>query len=355
MKRLIFLFAVIATAVVGAKAQEALAVLTHGNTTKTYTGFYALQNAYKDAVSGDLITLSSGTFGATDIAKAVTIRGAGMELDRTYNTQPTIIDGNFTLCIPTTDTGNFQLEGVFHQGTITYNNYPQRNPKFIKCRLDRIQYGTYTSTEDNKTYTCSIKDATFMHCKIVNELSCNANSSMTLINCYVYHPSTKSETTSAMNFINCVVYLDYSNSSSWQASYSKVYSARFTNSIVFCYESYSFNSYYFNSYTLFQNCLINNNINPTYSANNSYWKYTNLSDIFKTYEGTFNSDETFELLDNAKTKYVDEQGRQIGLNGGSFPFSAHVAGPHIKQMQVSPRSTSDGKLNVKMQIENTGY
>ena len=44
-------------------------MLTHGTTTKTFSGYNALRNAYKEAASGDLITLSSGSFRAVDTVK----------------------------------------------------------------------------------------------------------------------------------------------------------------------------------------------------------------------------------------------------------------------------------------------
>ena len=111
MKRLIILLAILATGVAGAMAQQAVAVLTHAGNTKTFDGYTALQDAYKEAASGDLITLSSGTFGSVaTIEKAITIRGAGMEYDSIYHTQATILSGDITLNLPETESGHFTLE-----------------------------------------------------------------------------------------------------------------------------------------------------------------------------------------------------------------------------------------------------
>ena len=119
MKKLFVILVAVVTGVAAAMAQEAIAMLKQGTTTKTYTGFKALQNAYKEAKNGDLITLSSGTFGAVGtIEKNITIRGAGMQLDKTYNTQPTIVDGNFTIAVATTEGGYVTIEGIYHEGTI---------------------------------------------------------------------------------------------------------------------------------------------------------------------------------------------------------------------------------------------
>ena len=357
MKKTILIIIVAMTAAMTAKAQEALAVLTHGTTTKTFTGYYALRNAYASAVDGDLITLSSGTFGATNLAKTITIRGAGMRYDPTYNTQPTILDGDFSLIVPDASTGNVQIEGIYHGGIIYYNNYTQRSPKFIKCRLSRFWPGTFTGS-DGKSYTCTIEDAQFLHCRISYEVVCNGSSSMTFINSFVRHPQTRNKSTSNLTLHNCVVDATYnsnsaiySNFSYDDGSYSNVhlYSSSLTNCILVNTSSYNV---YWGSYTSFVKCLLPSNWNPNLS---SYWNYSKLADIFSTYDGTYGDTQAFLLTDDAKKKYKDEFGREVGLNGGSFPYSYHVAGPHIKSMQVSPRSTADGKLNIKMQIENTGY
>lgn len=338
-KLLILLIAVISTAAT-ATAQEAIAMLKHGTTTKTFTGVDALTSAHEAAENGDLITLSSGTFNAVDITKTVTIRGAGMEYDATYNTQPTIIRGSFTIAVPEGASGNVQIEGIYHENTITFNNVKEQfNPKFIKCRLGSVKCGSYTVQGTN--YNCVVKNAIFLHCKIIDGVGCGSDCSETFINCYVYDPNTPgSSYISEMYFRNCIVYPSSSN----------IYYARFTNCI------FINGSGYYNSSTTFQNCLLKSGTFTTLPASsNHYWTYENTANIFKTYTGKYTSDETFELNDDAKTTYVDENGKEIGINGGTFPYNPRVAGPHIKSLEVAPRSTADGMLNVKMTIENTGY
>lgn len=358
LKKLLIIFLAAVAGVTVATAQEALAVLTHGTTTKTFTGYAALQSAYAAASHGDLITLSSGTFGAVNLAKAVTVRGAGMEQDKTYGTQPTIIDGNFNLCVPDTVSGHATLEGIYHSGTIYYTLYTQRDTKFIKCRLNNLWPGTYTL--NSTQYTGTIRDANFLHCKIANEVVCNSNSSMTFINSFVNHPQTRNASTSNFTFHNCVVDASYRSSNGLYSGFSyndgsyynvHLYSSIFTNCIIV---NTSSNSAYFGAYSTLQNCLIPSGWSFD-TSRSSYWTYGKRLDVFKTYDGGFSNAQDFALTDTAKKNYVDAQGREVGIHGGVFPFSARVAGPHLKTMQVAPRSTADGKLNVKVFIENTGY
>lgn len=340
MKKLFALMIAVICMAATATAQEAIAMLKHGTTTKTFTGVDALKSAHEAADNGDLITLSSGTFNAVDITKTVTIRGAGMEYDATYNTQPTIISGNFTIAVPEGTAGNIQIEGIYHEKKILFNNVRQQNnPKFIKCRLGSVGCGTYS--DQGKSIETAVKNAVFLHCKIVDFVGCNPNSSETFINCYVYYPRTVDAVTSEMYFKNCIVNL-YSGF---------IYSSKFANCIII----HTTSSY--NTYTNFQNCLLlsSSTWNSLTASSNHYWTYEGLSTIFKTYTGTYKSAETFELNDNAKAQYVDEHGKEIGIHGGSLPYNPRVAGPHIKSMEVAPRSTANGMLNVKMTIENTGY
>ena len=168
MKRLITILTILATGVAGAMAQQAVAVLTHAGTTKTFDGYTALQDAYKEAASGDLITLSSGTFASVaTIDKALTIRGAGMEYDSIYHTQATILEGDFTLALPDTETGRFQLEGVYNNYVIYYN-YIQRNPQFVKCRLNAVTWAGYTKLGTD--YSGQLIDASFFQCRIIGTI-----------------------------------------------------------------------------------------------------------------------------------------------------------------------------------------
>lgn len=102
-----------------------MATLNHEGTISTFYGTLALRQAHAAAVSGDVITLSSGTFLSTDITKAVTIRGAGMEVTKAYDivNEPTVLTGDFKIKIPAEDTGRLTLEGIFHNETILVMRY----------------------------------------------------------------------------------------------------------------------------------------------------------------------------------------------------------------------------------------
>ena len=343
-KRLFFTLVLLTTGVFGAMAQQTLAVLTHGTTTKTFDGYNALQDAYAEASSGDLITLSSGTFGSiTTIEKAITIRGAGMAYDEDYHSQPTIISGNMTLALPATETGRVLIEGIFHNDILYYKE-GQKNPQFVKCRLgsvDRLEYidlGT-------RTYG-KMTGAHFLQCKIVKGIRLNVKSSASLINCYVRYPYSENDTTSVFFMKNCNI--DPRSSSN---GYGYLYSSTCVNCIFMKNSGVSGLPLTYNDNTLFSNCLIFK-VAPDKSKN-SYWTYETMESVFKTYVGSYTDDEQFLLRDEVKSIYCDEDGREVGMNGGDFPFNARVSGPHLRTFSVDSHSTTDGKLRVRMQVDTT--
>ena len=348
MKKVTILILLVVAGVIGVNAQEALAVLKSGNTTKTYAGYAALQNAYADANDGDLITLSSGTFGAVaTIEKSITIRGAGAYIDNTYKTQPTYISGDFVIA-----KNSVQIEGIHHpEGSII--TLKANSPKFIKCQLWGLRL--FKEVKDGNTVHYTVNNAYFLHCQILNEVNCSTKGSMTFINCQVYRPQTVNSESSSMVFRNCVVYLwhegdskrqDWGTNENW-GNYTHVYGSTFINCVVNCNTS---STWYSNEYTTFTNCLFYpkiKEVNGKYTTNNC-WTNDNWDNIFV-------KDSWYVFTDTSKGKYLDEYGREIGIRGGSFPWKSRVAGPHIKSMEVAPRSTADGKLRVKMTVETSSY
>ena len=144
-----------------------------------------------------------------------------------------------------------------------------------------------------------------------------------------------------MTFRNCAVELTNDG--------AKVYSSTFINSYIRC-NSGGY-SWYTNEFTTFTNCLFYpkvQNMSGNAPSFSNCWSNDN-------YDNIFVKDSWYVFTDTSKGKYLDEYGREIGIRGGTFPWKARVAGPHIKSMEVAPRSTADGKLRIKMTVENSSY
>lgn len=332
------LFLSLVAAIVAATATYAqsslLATLSHEGTISTYYGASALREAHEAAANGDIITLSSGSFLSVDITKGITLRGAGWEVDEVNHNEPTVILGDFYINIPTETTERLTIEGIYYNGTIKYKGTLQ-NATFLKSRFNTIKnYGDGTSVMQN---------VTFIHCRVSNQLYLTANCSAACINCVIWNPITSNTTSSNFECVNCVLF----KGEVW----SSFYSSSLKSSILIATRSSSIPSSttVFNCVGLFKTISSNyfenvpNSTNRAFGTNNSPLKtYTIGSD--------YDDSEKFELTDEAKTKYLGIDGTQVGLYGGTLPFSSTPSNPQITKCNVAAKSTADGKLSVDITV-----
>lgn len=350
-KYFVTLFLSVFCFVVQVSAQSSvIATLFHDGDIKTFYGTGALRSAHAAAVHGDVITLSSGSFTATDITKAVTLRGAGMEYDSVSVTEPTIISGDFSIQIASDSTlqnNNLVMEGIYHNatGTITVKG-SLNNPQFVKCRLYEIRCSSSSGTYGYMYY------ANFINCVIVDEVLYYRSGSATFVNCYVSDIGSLVSASSASNeFQNCVVEdVDFINLSN----------TVFRNCFLYAYDTSSSSSHFnqLPSTSPAYNCVaLSASSSTNIFANQSNTTNTQLSsfsDVFKTWTGSslvnFKT-ERLELTDAAKTKYLGSDGTQIGIYGGSIPFDPRPSNPQITKLNVASKSTADGKLSVDIEVK----
>ena len=318
-----------------------LATLSHEGEISVFYGANALKEAHTAANHGDVITLSSGSFNATDITKAITLRGAGVETNTSRNIYPTIITGDFSIAMSESVEQNLTIEGIFNNFTVNIKNGLD-NATFIK---DRFKTVTYRGDES------SYKNNRFIHCKIVETLTAISNSrnnSLSFINCYIgllqnyecptiLHNSIVGGNGAGFNiykyctFYNCIIIYDQNPNtgcSTFDASNS-VYNSIATNII----DGHQY--YVYNEITSNSNHIIEN-----------------IDGVFKTFRVKgYNEEETFELLDEVKTKYLGTDSTQVGIHGGSYPYSSITTNPQITKCIVAPRSTADGKLSIDIEVK----
>lgn len=318
-----------------------LATLNHEGTISAYYGVSALKDAYEAATDGDVITLASGTYLCTNLTKAVSICGAGMGLGAAKNIEPTIISGDFDINIPTETTERFTIEGIYHNGKITYYNC--QNVMFLKSR-----FGTIVDIGRD----AYLGNATFVHCRIASKIALSDNSDPSLINCIVNNAENHGTTDNMFEFTNCImrgtpykirrstlrncIFYDDRGSNTYDDAPSSVFAS--TNSI-------------YNTIGIYYNYLIFENI-P--NSTNTYIYQGDVNSFFKTYGGKdiANLDsEDFELTDDAKVKYLGMDGTQVGIYGGNLPFDPIPSNPQITKCNVAAKSTADGKLSVDIEVK----
>ena len=311
-----------------------LATLNHEGTISTFYGATAWKQAHDAAVNGDVVTLSSGNFVAVDITKAITVRGAGKGLDTTAGIEPTIITGDFKINIADAGSYRLTLEGIYSNDYIDY--YNAVNPLFLKCRMKYIRDGI---NGYNGKYGV-LKDASFIHCRIAEYLSLSKNSSASCVNSVIQDPGSSDSSTSNFEFINCCLIGDMGS----------VWSSSFKNCII----SDNSNDHYINSSCTAYNCVcLTANNYFRYITNATNKSLTNYTAFFKTYTGADLEkldSETFELTDEAKTKYLGTDGTEVGMYGGNLPFDPTPSNPQITKCNVASKSTADGKLSVDIEV-----
>ena len=311
-----------------------LATLSHEGTISTFYGAGALRAAHAAAADGDIITLSSGSFVSTDITKGITLRGAGMEVNSEVHGEPTIISGDFSINIPEETTERLTIEGIYHNATIGVSKRLE-NATFLKNRF-RI----FASNQDE-----TIKNATFIHCRISERLSLMADCSAACVNCIIMNPSTDSQSTSNFECVNCVL----DKGSNW----NNFHSSSLKNCILIATDEHAIpeTCTIYNCLALSNGCsvpIFKNVPNTTNVALN----LREVNQFFKSGNSTYNDNEKYELPEEAQSQYLGTNGTQVGIYGGTLPFSSTPTNPQITKCNVAAKSTADGKLSVDIEVSS---
>ncbi len=292
-----------------------VATLTHGEEIKMYYGSYAFRDAMNDANHGDMINLSGGGFQATNITKAVTLRGAGID-----SGDPTYIVNDFNVQIPSSTTERFSAEGIYFSGKMNVKD-TLNNAYFLKSYL---KYFSVNSS------TCNVKNALFANCKVM-QVTLNYNSTAQFVNSYVSGFSNSSSGTSASSFINCTIvsHPSYINTST------------LLNTIIVEPNNYS--------YDLPSSNIANNCVAIGYSG---MFRNIVAGGNNKSADKTIfiDSDPLKDLTEEAKKQYIGGDGTQVGMYGGTLPFNTTPSYPQITKMNVAQKTTADGKLSVEIEV-----
>lgn len=358
MKKLIVSLFVLLCTTMSFAQTSLLATLSHEGSISTYYGSSALKEALEKATDGDAITLSAGQFMAANITKNVTLRGAGMSVrtDSIYSHEATIVQGAFEIAPTDSTTGRIIVEGVYFTSDITYKGLV-RNPLFMKSRFSTVKSGVGGR----------LVNATLIHCRVADGFGLADNSNACFVNSVVWVPGNKKTTASNFEFDNCVVgFLGNYNSYSYAG---EVINSYYKNCMIMGKTSSIGSSN--PSCTIPYSCTAINCVGcSSYGGSNSYYNdlFYNLSsknttnkdvakpsDVLKTGGFTYNDSEKYDLTDEAKTKYLGTDGKQIGIYGGSLPYEEDPTTPQITKCNVAAKSTADGKLSVDIEVKAAEY
>lgn len=318
-KRIFFALLAVVLCTMGASAQSSLlATLNHEGTISTYYGTGALQEAYKAATHGDVITLSSGSFLGTDIQKAITLRGAGMVVDTVSHTEPTVISNDFTINVSDTIGHRFTMEGIYSNQDIKISCL--QNAMFLKCRFKDVAY----TNNDSK-----MKDLNFIHCRIAERFRLSANGSAAFVNSIVL--GTYQSTNAVFSFTNC--YVDNVNLSH----------SEYKNCIIK-------HDYYGQSSTTYYNNLWLARSYNLDSPNNTNVKINPSDERVSFLNVDYSDSNDYVLTDAVRALIQGTDGTEVGIHGGSLPYDPTPTNPQITKFNVASKSTADGKLSVDIEV-----
>lgn len=346
MKKLFFSLVAMVMATISYAQSSVLATLSHEGEISTFYGAGALKSAHAAAEHGDVITLSSGSFEAVSITKAVTIRGAGMQVDSIAKIYPSVIVGSFSINVPDSLEQHLTVEGIYCDNNTVWFYRTLSNATFIKSRFFTITGNTGSASTQG-----FMKNVAFIHCKIQNTFNfITGGNSISFVNSLIMSPDVGSSSyaNNSFEFTNCIV--RWTNYSPSQSSYYAIYRN--------CILSSSYTSEITNrlsSTNLIYNCLgiASTNMFANIAALGSSMFYTaeNMEDVFKTWTGAVSEIQTYKLTDEAKTKYLGDDGKELGIYGGNLPFTPNPTNPKITKFNVASKSTADGKLSVDIEVK----
>lgn len=352
MKKLFLSLIVLAIGTMGSYAQDELvATLSHGSSLSTFIGADAFTEAYEAAVEGDVITLSPGVFNVCTIEKAITIRGAGMKPMESNGYVSTQLADNLTVNVPSETTSVLTLEGVQALGYVYFNGNNLAPVNVLKCRFEHFVTGFGISMN---AYSCIFANGLFASYYNYYYQSTTLN----CMNCVIVEARTEGYTIiNGTGYIakiiatNCLV-----NTSTSGIGYSVL-----TNCIITSVEGY-FGDYPLPSSCTAQNCIGINavetpdlfmNIPDPSNVMIEGVREEAFASVFKTLKVLMkepNINETYELTAEAAAKYLGDDGKQVGIYGGTNPYNPTPTNPQIKKFSVS--STTEGEqLKVRINVQ----
>ena len=318
-------------------AQNGLvASLSHEGAVTYFYGVTALQQAVTAAESGDIICLSGGSFNATNINKAITLRGAGIDSE-----VPTYITGEFYLNIPSTDANRFMMEGIRCKDNMEMQG-EFSNPYFVKCQFNNVCYYNYNP---------AITNIMFANCKITGYFNTWGSCTYSLVNCYIYHFTQNNA--SFITAQNCI----FSDNGFHIYTYRQT---QFTNCIFVSadgkggYSDSSGETRYLPTNSQAIDCISVNFpggfdifgiLAVRTGCPTSPMAYAS---VFKTFTGIYSDEETFELTDDILAAYP-----HLGLYNGPIPYNLTPSYPLITSMTVDPQTNDKGRLGVNVTVSPT--
>ena len=302
------------------------AVLAHEGELSMFYGSDSFIAAYNAAVDEDVITLSEGTFNSpSSIDKSITIHGAGAREDAVAGNLMTRIISSMTVG------SNPIIEGISF-GTVYLGD--QSSPQFVKCNISKVE----PTHEEYK------------HCQTVSFTDCYI-----LALYFRYYGNGRPSYIDNCQMVNSVVWDLYESVYGQDnvASNSVIRvrgMGNFTtyNSIIIRYLGNPSNT------CTFYNCIgiKNGNEGQVFenSLNSTVVEYDNITDVFPAFVGEDIFNEPFILDEGIAASFLGNNGTEVGIHGGYYPYSNRPGYMKVRHCTVGDRTTDVGHLSVDIEV-----
>ena len=331
-KQLIMMACMLMASIAAFAGTNSKILLQHEGGVKVYDSNQMTQ-ALADAVKGDTLFLSEGTFAGFDLTKEVMVRGCGTT---------TIITGAVKIAVAGNPTFSAPLLDALKIDNSLTVSQPCNKLHIRKCKITGdISFSA--KSEDVLIDRCSNINSNFKKFTMSSNIV-----SMTVMNSFIDYLYSNGVTGNVVTFINCNIL----------SRYSEIANQTFINCI-FGYGGYFYSSSYssysssssYSSYKL-TNCTL---LNCLYNTNSSlpYNSYVGNS-ILQSCYGVDN--ETSLLTDLSKDAllangYLGNDGTIVGIQGGNTPFVSDMlpAAPKVTDQSIS-LDLENKKLNVSLKV-----
>ena len=323
MKNKVILALTIVLAAVQAKADIAPTVMLSHNGVRTMYNYDQVQQAVDNAVDGDTIYLSNGTFSEFNVSKRIMVRGTGPE---------TIVQGSCTVYIAGTNVLNMPvLDALTFTGDVNVTSaYKQFTIR--KCQMQNLNF-TESDFHDVKLDRCYIQ-GTLHLTQNVKEFNC--------FNTKIYSLHPYDYTTGIAYFQNCNI-----------RAIDNYITAIFDNCVLwYCKVNTSGNQYG----VCLTNCQLNYCIIPDRfhctgleigkTSTSSYPFFFNSTVMFNNfYQISIEGD----VMGYSSSSYLGNDGTMVGCYGGQHPFRLTPELPRVTKHNVAV-DAANKKLNVSLTL-----
>lgn len=303
-----------------------MATLQHEDELSTYYGVNAFIEAMDKAEHGDVINLSSGIFNSPYITKAVKIYGAGYSQNSATNQYETKMANDMYVDINDGAKG-LLIEGLYTRWLSFKNTI--NNATVSRCMIDG--YLGIDNAKNCLVEKCRIKDCFYAG---------NHSENVILDNSVVsYIESNDYDATFMIR--HCII--------GWLVHDTKyahgLRSASISNSVIFSGGGTNTIQY--------ENCVLHYELSSNIKHVGCHWVSNPLTLFENLPTFSYEQQESYRLpMDNdfilnkkeiELNKIVSSDGTEIGIHGGTSPFTSIPSNPQIVSKEIATETDEEGK------------